>query len=77
MLRTLSLVEWEIRSAFSLFSWLFLDPVAALCSGDDPDWRRYTAELRSDQAIEEIAANPIFTAIRRQERASSTTSIAF
>jgi hypothetical protein len=39
MLRTLSLMEWEIRSVFSLFSWLFLDPVAALCNGDD--WRRY------------------------------------
>ena len=27
--------------AGDLFSWPFFDPVAALCNGDDPDWRRY------------------------------------
>jgi hypothetical protein len=25
----------------ALFRWLLLDPVAALCNGNDPDWRRY------------------------------------
>jgi hypothetical protein len=25
----------------ALFRWLLLDPVAALCNGNDPEWRRY------------------------------------
>src|SRR5258706_6752819 len=28
-----------MAGAGDLFSWPFLDPVAALCNGDDPDWR--------------------------------------
>src|SRR5258708_680197 len=29
------------RPATALFRWLLLDSVAALCNGNDPEWRRY------------------------------------
>jgi hypothetical protein len=38
-LATVSLSRFPAFPA--LFRWLFLDPVAALCNGNDPDWRRY------------------------------------
>ena len=28
------------RCSQALFRWLLLDPVAALCNGNDPEWRR-------------------------------------
>src|SRR5262249_34863799 len=34
--RRLLLARWG-----ALFRWVLLDPVAALCNGNDPKWRRY------------------------------------
>src|SRR5258707_14176114 len=31
----------SVYSSQALFHSLLLDPVAALCNGNDPDWRRY------------------------------------
>jgi hypothetical protein len=44
----------------ALFRWLLPDPVAALCNGNDPDWRRYiygAKERRIWQIIGEILIN--------------------
>jgi hypothetical protein len=39
--------RWEFNAtcgkpfAGDSFGWLLFDPIAALCNGNDPDWRRY------------------------------------
>src|SRR6185312_14069055 len=45
------------RCSQALFRWLLLDPVAAICNGNDPEWCRYicgTEERCVGQVIGEI-----------------------
>jgi hypothetical protein len=50
----------QVRRKEALFHRLLLDPVAALCNGNDPDWRRYicgTEERCIGLVIGEILIN--------------------
>jgi len=55
-----NLITMTLGARRALFRRLLLDPVAALCNGNDPDWRRYicgTEERRIGLVIGEILIN--------------------
>jgi hypothetical protein len=58
--RTLIMIASPHSTSTALFRGLLLDPVAALCNGNDPDWRRYicgTEERCIGLVIGEILIN--------------------